>query len=117
MDAPERLGRLEQDMERLIHDFYGNGQEGLLTQATKFFAEYRENRKSNIEFQNQRDAENAKRESRRWKLATIILTAFGLLLGILTYLEANRQIHNKFSSAEPGQAVSYSHPPQDASRF
>jgi hypothetical protein len=122
---PERFGALERDVERLMHDLYGNGQQGLLSEATAFFAEYRENRQNNIEFQNQRDKENAIRESRRWKALGAILTVFGLILGALTYLEANRQIRDhslKIPSTyqlkrEQPVVVSMQKPPQDASRF
>ena len=101
-------------MERLIHDVYGNGQEGLLSECKTFFAEYRENRKNNIEFQNQRDAENAKRESRRWKVLGFVLSLLTVVVAVLTYLEANRQIHGNFTVTQPNAALQSQQQPQDS---
>ena len=116
-------GLVQNILQQLVNDVQGNGKDGIKTILAKFIAQYEQNRNDNIEFQAKRDKENAIRENRRWKTLTVVLTMFGLILGALTYLEANRQVRDHTLTIPPtlemhksDPVVSYSQkPPQDAS--
>jgi hypothetical protein len=105
---------LERDVNRLIHDLYGNGQPGFLVEAHEFFTRADERAKTEMEFHNKRDAEIKaalkaanERETRRQGRSNIVLGILTFLLAALTLIEGNRQLHGKFSLLDQPGAVSY----------
>ena len=106
-------GTVRNAVQELVAIVKGNGREGMQSTLNGFISEYRENRKNNIEFQDKRDREDAIRENRRWQLLTAMLTILSIAVAALIALEANRQLHGKFSVVHPDPVVSYSQP-QDA---
>jgi hypothetical protein len=86
-------GVIQGNLQELVNLIKGNGKDGIKTTLESFIAEYRTNRKDNIDFQNTRDAEIAKREDRwRWRVG-IVLAILTLVVSIVAILEANRQVH------------------------
>ena len=106
----ERLATLEEQMNR-VEEGVANFRQ-FQTDARDFFSRADERAENEKDFHNLRDKENAKREGRRWKLAGFVLAFLTLVIAVLTYLEANRQIHGNLTTAQPGTAVSSSQQPQ-----
>ena len=110
-EAKSMVQQLISDHEAAIH---GNGREGMLTTLNKFITEYRTDRAADKLFHDQRDREIAQREDRRWRVAGLVLTIISAIIGVLSILEANRQIHGRFSTAAPNTVVSSTQKSQDA---
>lgn len=99
-------------MDQVVHDLYGNGQVGFIAEARDFFSRADERAANEKEFHDTRDAEikraiesRERRENRRWTLIMAILTVIGIVVAIVGVLEANRQMHGKFSFTTPDSAL------------
>ena len=98
-------GVVQNTLQEVVLILKGNGREGMKTTLETFIATYNSNRKADIEFRDLRDKENGKRESRRWKLATIAIAFIGLMVSTLASLDGCRMLHGNFTTAEPSPAL------------
>ncbi len=103
-ESAERLGGVFRDVERVTHDLYGNGQVGFIQEAREFFIRADERAKNEEKQRNLRDQEIKDRlEAHEHKLdqrlgiGAIIIAILTLVLGVLTFIEGNKQLHGIFS--------------------
>ncbi|MGO8792928.1 MAG: hypothetical protein ACLQVL_36835 [Terriglobia bacterium] len=94
-------GLVQNILQQLVNDVQGNGKDGIKTILSNFIAKYEQNREDNIVAEKKRNDElkaqieaKERRDDRRWKFLGTILAGLTVLLGFLTYLEANRQVKN-----------------------
>ena len=99
----EARGVVQGNLQELVNLIKGNGKDGIKTTLEHFITEYRTNRKDNIEFQNKRDKENAERETRRWQVVGTALAVLSILIGWLTYRDAERKI--SLQPVDPGLSL------------
>jgi hypothetical protein len=74
-----------EEFNRLDRDVNGNGQPGLKQNVETALGDLAEIKGA--------QRERARIDANRWNWQTFILGVFGLILALLTYLEANRQFH------------------------
>lgn len=97
-----------------MHDLYGNGQEGFLTEARDFFSRADERAKNEEKYRTKRDqeikdtlAETNISLTRRLMIAALIISLFMAWLGF-------REYQRKESLLTPSPALQLPQQPQDA---
>ena len=82
-DAIERLNTVENNVERIMHDLYSNGQPGFLAEARSFFTRADERAKNEKDFHEQRDKEIAARIDARERRFNHLTVIAGLLFTLM----------------------------------
>lgn len=91
-------GVTRDEFNRLDKQVNGNGQPGIKQSLEKI-------QEDQAAIRGAQD-ERAKVDNRRWKAMSLILALLTLLIGLVTLMEGNKQLHGNFSLHESLTAVS-----------